>query len=463
MRVALCLLSLLYSFSALAATAEQLQVAQDVVTRINLYRSIHGIDPVVLDNAFVEGCIAHANYLDLNPSQLSNPYTEDLSLPGATSAGKAVAEVSNVSYDIIGVASIDSLFNNYANRGFLLAGDFTKAGYGDTPGTSGGRPIAVIRTGDVHSPTGFVSPPNGAKGVAATQGQTGFLATLGPAILLYGESESSNIEIVSSSITSGGAAIEHTATAKTTSGSRPNLLKDIHLAPNALPVNSLITVVIDYKENGQTKHAEWSFTTSETGAFDPVAAATAIPPGPGGGTPSDTTDADADGFPANVEIAAGTSATDAASTPFSGEPAGTAQALNVLKASIKLNFAKADSDSIQFNGALSVPAGFVPTGVQVIVDVGGAARAFSLTEKGSGVNGASSFKLSKPKDNMAKYKAKLGKGNFAIDLADDGLSNTTAVDASVTVPVTVYFNGTVLRLDVAKLYTAKAGKTGRTK
>jgi hypothetical protein len=63
---------------------------------------------------------------------------------------------------------------------------------------------------------------------------------------------------------------------------------------------------------------------------------------------------------------------------------------------------------------------------------------------------------------VAKYSIKLSKGNFATALADDGLTNTT-ISKSVTIPVTVIFNGDILQKSLTQTYKATTGKSGATK
>ncbi|HYG75288.1 MAG TPA: CAP domain-containing protein [Planctomycetota bacterium] len=444
-------------------SAEQLQRAQEAVDRINLYRKMHGLSAVPHDQSSSAACYAHADYLDQNPNELGNPYTENSALPGSTPEGKAVAPISLVTTGSSGADSVTAMFNSYGFRGFFIAGDLTKTGYGDAP--NDGFPIAVVRVGDIHKPQNLLSPPPNSKGNAVGTFR-------GADIVLYGATATSVSELLASSITAGGSPLEHTSQVTTTSGSRPDAKHDIVLTPNSpLPVNSLISVVIDYKENGATKKAEWSFSTSETGTFDPVAAAASA----GGGNttpvdpPSDTSDADADGFPANVENAAKTSPTDAASTPFANQTAPAASALALPKLQVKLNFAKRDSDSLSLSGTLPVAADFTPDQKQVIVDVSGIARAFTLDIKGKGTAlntiglETQSFKLAKPKNLVAKYQLKLARANLRGDLDGDGLTNADNAGSGVKIPVAVYFTQAIFTHEYNATYKAKANRTGMAK
>lgn len=175
-------------------------------------------------------------------------------------------------------------------------------------------------------------------------------------------------------------------------------------------------------------------------------------------------DLDGDGFLDAIEGAAGTSSLDAAATPFSGVPAGPPQPLILSKLQIKLNFAKPNSDALSLSGALPAPDGFAPIGQQVIIYVSGVAKAFTLDEKGKSLpSGKDSVKLSKPKLGAAKFSAKLSGGAFAKTLEDEGLANADAKNEIKQVPVTVVFNQALYQGAQAQVYSAKAGKSGRTK
>ena len=207
----------------------------------------------------------------------------------------------------------------------------------------------------------------------------------------------------------------------------------------------------------------------------------ALPP-PVAGSNSNI-DSDGDGFPDELEIGVGTDPKNSASTPFNGAPAGTPVALISPKLSIKLSFAKQSTDTVTLSGSLAVPAGFDPTkptvvtptitsGPSVVVDIGGVVSGFTLDSKGnSPTKGESNtFKIhikSSKKNGVpaqtAKYTATFKKGTFTALLTDEGLTNTTAKKAPLTVPVIILFNLTFNRSDVPVSYTARAGKTGAAK
>lgn len=177
-----------------------------------------------------------------------------------------------------------------------------------------------------------------------------------------------------------------------------------------------------------------------------------------------TGDSDSDGFSDELEEALGTSATDPNSTPFGGKPAGTPQALSVRKLNIRLNFAKPDSDSLQFQGTLPLPAGFNPDGKEAVINVGGVIKRFTLNAKGASPRGDSTFKLILGRNSQeAKFIANVKKDNLQNALADERITNADVQKESRPVNVAVLLNDTQFTASVDQEYTAKAGKSGRTK
>jgi hypothetical protein len=141
------------------------------------------------------------------------------------------------------------------------------------------------------------------------------------------------------------------------------------------------------------------------------------------------------------------------------------------KKSIKLNFAKDDSDSISFSGALDVPSSYIamaPVQPTAEVWVGGIKRTFLLDEKGRGVSGTDKITLSigiKKGLLGGTYKLSLKKGNFADLLADEGLVDADLTAQPVRVPVSIYVNQTqfITSPDIFLSYSARAGKSGKAK
>src|SRR5262249_53229307 len=101
------------------------------------------------------------------------------------------------------------------------------------------------------------------------------------------------------------------------------------------------------------------------------------------------------------------------------------------KATITLNFRKANADTVKWNGTITIGAGISLSGLAVTIDVGGATRTFVLNEKGRANNGGGNkfglepkLKHGVTKAGSAKFSFQL-KGDFAATFADDGLNDTT--------------------------------------
>ena len=181
-------------------------------------------------------------------------------------------------------------------------------------------------------------------------------------------------------------------------------------------------------------------------------------------------DSDGDGFSDAFELAVGTLPLDVLSTPIGGAKAPSPPPLLPLaSASIALNFAKSASDGIKFAGTVNIPAGFVPLGQKVYVDVGGVVQTYTLDAKGSAktVNDTLKITIKATKGVVAaqisKFAVTYAKGTFAAKLADDGLTNTNVTAAPVNVVFTMILNNGVLQATKAMLYTGKVGKTGAAK
>lgn len=141
----------------------------------------------------------------------------------------------------------------------------------------------------------------------------------------------------------------------------------------------------------------------------------------------------------------------------------------VSKLGIKVNFAKPSVDSIALKGTLAVPADFAVAGATLEVSIGGVVKTFTLDAKGKAKVGDDKAQLTvKAKKGVvlaqdAKLSVKFSKGSFASSLADDGLVDATVKDVAVTMPVEIELNDTMYASAQPQTYTAKTGKTGKTK
>lgn len=146
-----------------------------------------------------------------------------------------------------------------------------------------------------------------------------------------------------------------------------------------------------------------------------------------------------------------------------------AEELVVSKMSVKLNFKKADSDSIQLQALVSIPDDYSPTGDRVAIDVGGVVKSFVLDEKGKAKTDTEQVKLAVKKSGGAvlaqdaKLTVKFKKGSFADELGDEGLVDATLENVPVEVDVVVDAAAKPRKKRVALTYTAKQGKTGSAK
>lgn len=182
-------------------------------------------------------------------------------------------------------------------------------------------------------------------------------------------------------------------------------------------------------------------------------------------------DADGDGFSDAFETAAGTDPANPVSTPTGAVAVTeTVKELVISKVGIKLNFAKNASDSISLAGTLDVPADFVVANQKIIIDVGGVAKALTLSEKGAVKVGGDSFKMTiKAKKGVvlaqtSKFSAAFTKGTFASQLADENLTGAADVkNVSTPIVITFFFNNTALQKTQTVKYSAKTGKTGAAK
>ena len=191
--------------------------------------------------------------------------------------------------------------------------------------------------------------------------------------------------------------------------------------------------------------------------------------GGGGGSGGSGSDTDGDGFSDAIEISAGTLPNDPNSFPQigggSGGGGGGTLLLPDAKLAIKLNFAKPASDSLSLSGTLIVPTGFAVAGAQVVVTVGGISNTFTLDAKGGSKSATGSLKIGvKGSGTTAKFSLKLSKGDFAAQLADEGLIGTADVkDKPVQIAAIVSFASATYQKVQSQLFSAKTGKSGASK
>ena len=137
--------------------------------------------------------------------------------------------------------------------------------------------------------------------------------------------------------------------------------------------------------------------------------------------------------------------------------------LHVDTMTIKLNFAKPNSDTLTLAGVLPNLQNLSFQGQIVALDIGGVVLAFKLDGKlkAKTANGTVGLTVDKRFSGM-RYMLKL-KGSFATPLATYGLTNASASNTQVTVPMTILFGTSGYVYKAPMKYTARSGKTGMAK
>ena len=178
-------------------------------------------------------------------------------------------------------------------------------------------------------------------------------------------------------------------------------------------------------------------------------------------------DTDGDRFSDAYEAVSGSDAGDPADTPFGVAPA--AAPLDVQSLRIDLDFARSGHDGIRLAGRLPVADPAILDGASLVLDVGGVTKVFTLEKRGGGARGRlteehAALRIGKPRRNSAKFAAKLRLGSFGETLAATaGLADADVRGKARIVRVTVLFPPSVLTKAHGQIYTARQGKSGRTR
>ncbi|MCK6470525.1 MAG: PQQ-dependent sugar dehydrogenase [Planctomycetes bacterium] len=137
----------------------------------------------------------------------------------------------------------------------------------------------------------------------------------------------------------------------------------------------------------------------------------------------------------------------------------------------RLQFPGAQKDRLAFKARLAMPDGFSVEGAHLIVDIGGVVQAFDLDAKGKsgGTDPEAKARLKVLPDKqqvqagatLFDLTVTLKRGDFAADLADEGLDGT-ALDAPVErlVSVFVVAGGTPFISDETVVYKNRSGRKG---
>jgi PKD repeat protein len=146
------------------------------------------------------------------------------------------------------------------------------------------------------------------------------------------------------------------------------------------------------------------------------------------------------------------------------EPAAaTPSLLSVSSLSVKLNFARKDSNSIVLTGTLPVSKGYKATGSVMATDVAGVSRTFMLSANATGKNGKSSSRvhIKSSKGAVAAQQSPFSivikSGDFAA-LGASGLTNANHSSDHASLPIMLVFNDTLYEIAVPVTVTGAAGK-----
>lgn len=416
-KLSLFVAALLLSCTVFALDSAQMVRGQAAVDRMNLHRKICGLNPVVLDIAMSEGCVKHAAYLNQNEDQILaglDAHHEVSTRPGYTAEGAYAGEHGDITYGHTGTSAIDSWMGTYYHRSPILSPGVTKVGYGDDPGSKTGYTIAVLQFQTYTTLDDTLCPARDSKGNQTHGNREGevpspipnFSNKNGYPIIAYFKESNPRVGLISSSVTAVGAQLSHTAIS-------PNHPQNADFEGNAiclitddpLPVNTLITVTLNYQLNG-AQTLTWSFTTSKTGEFDPDEA---------GGTPAPT-------------------------------PSGGSGLLTVSKSTMKFNFKDHLKDSMQLSGMLQT-AGSAPVAANVQITLAGMTRNYTLDSKGKMLQGGETFALKgKNKDgvftvNDVTFSLTMKKEDVWAMVKSLGFTNETVSGEAINMPVEITING----------------------
>jgi len=133
-----------------------------------------------------------------------------------------------------------------------------------------------------------------------------------------------------------------------------------------------------------------------------------------------------------------------------------ASPFRLQRASIVLDFTRAGRDRISLSGSLPLRYAIVPAGQTVTVDVGGVQRTFVLDAAGRGRSGRDRIRVGRgPRTPIA---VELRGGEFASELADEGLTAARVRGVARTVPLRVELGASCFGKAQFFLYDARSGR-----
>jgi autotransporter-associated beta strand protein len=238
------------------------------------------------------------------------------------------------------------------------------------------------------------------------------------------------------------------------------------------PNNDTLTYLWSFGDGTSGSGPNPSHAYKTAGTYD---VSVTISDGLGGTTTSHTTvvvdpvtaivgqgiDSDGDGFSDAFEEAAGSNPYDPADTPTGQAAGASANALVIKNLLIRLKFARQNSDSIKVGGTLATPAGLVPAGQKVVLDIGGIDRAFVLNSKGVDTSTTDQVKIGTAKGQKATFAVGLRQGSFAATLANEGLVGTATVkNQTKSIGLAIVVGRELYRGTAMVRYSAKEKRSG---
>ena len=144
---------------------------------------------------------------------------------------------------------------------------------------------------------------------------------------------------------------------------------------------------------------------------------------------------------------------------------GTSLPIQIKKILVKLNFMKAGSDNISITGTLPETAGINPTGKQVVVDLGGVVKSFTLNSKGQANSGGNVFKLNNKgkTKGTGSFQVMLKNGAYQAQLANAGLQNVDTRSQAKVIKLTITLDQKNYSNDVKTIYTSVKNHMGLAK
>jgi uncharacterized protein YkwD len=132
--------------------AQQKELAERVLERVNTVRKKAGLAAVALDEKLSEGCLLHSRYLVTNADHPAlkglGVHNEDPSLPNATPEGAKAARASVIAWSSDPVECVDGWINSLYHRVPLLAPELKRIGFGSLPDRKNSQWFSVLDAGN---------------------------------------------------------------------------------------------------------------------------------------------------------------------------------------------------------------------------------------------------------------------------------------------------------------------------